>query len=221
MKYYVLTSAFAAVIATLTACGGGSGGSGSDSTPAQTYLTTKYVGTWLAGCYQHFEITDLKTSEPTFVTDAMTFKSKDNKTLTVTYTGTVYASTDTTCTGTPLGKVITEDKAEKGIVLGPAGIESSNGPNTVTIDGVAKVGDLQVDQVSVKFVAMSTSMGANATLSAGSGNQFKLNVADFGEQLGKSIFYLKDNKLTLGEFDPSIYPTVLSTDNASIFIKQP
>jgi hypothetical protein len=217
MKNLALPIALVAVIASLTAGGGGSG----DSTPAQTDLTTKYAGTWLAGCYQSFDVTDLKTSSPTYVTDAMSFKSKDNKTLTVTYTGTVYASTDTTCTGTPLGKIINVDKAQVGIVLSSAGIESSNGPNTVTIDGVAKVGDLQVDQVSVKFVAMSTSMGAKATLSAGSGNQFKLNVADFGEELGKSIFYLKDNKLTIGEFDPSQYPTVLPTDNTNIFIKQP
>jgi hypothetical protein len=217
MKNLGLPIALAAVMATLTACGGGGG----DTTPAQTDLTTKYVGTWLAGCYQSFDVTDLKTSAPTYLTDAMSFKSKDNKTLTVTYTGTVYASTDTTCSGTPLGKVVNEDKAQVGIVLSSAGIESSNGPNTVTIDGVAKVGDLQVDQVSVKFVAMSTSLGANATLSAGSGNRFKLNVSDFGEQLGKSIFYLKDNKLTIGEFDSSKYPTVLPANNTSIFIKQP
>ena len=216
MKTYASTTALVAVIATLMACGGGGGNA---SAPPDN--TSKYEGTWLAGCYQSAEITDVKTSEPTYMTDAFTFNRKDEKTLTYVYTGTVYASTDTTCAGTPLGKVINVDKGQAGIVASSAGIESSNGPNTITIDGTAKIGDLQVDQISVKFMAFSNALGTNATLIAGSGNQFKLKVSGYGERSGKSILYLKDNKLTLGELDPDKYPTVLPTDSVSIFIKQP
>jgi hypothetical protein len=213
MKNLALPIALAAVMATLTACGGGGG----DTTPAQTDYTTKYVGTWKTGCYATGIVKDATTAGNANVTDTITLTRVDGSNMTAAFVKTVFASTDTSCTGAALGTIERTGLSGGAYSAGASGIKSSNGPNKVTIDGTAKVDANTVEQITTDYPALTNALPSTSTTTAG---RISINLANFQAAKAKNIVFQAGNKLTLGQSDESAYPTVLGTTSGYIYTKQ-
>ncbi|MEY4447953.1 MAG: hypothetical protein RLZZ433_968 [Pseudomonadota bacterium] len=212
MKNLALPIALAAVMATLTACGGGGG----DTTQAQTDLTTKYVGTWKSGCYATGIVKDATTAGNANVMDTVTLTRVDGLKMTATFVKTVFASTDTSCAGTALGTIERTGISGGAYTLGASGIKSSNGPNQVTVDGTAKVDVNTVDQITIDYPALIPGL----TIGTTTAGRISINNADFQANKEKNIVFQAGNKLTLGQASVSAYPTVLGTTSGYIYTKQ-
>ena len=212
MKNYASTTVLVAVIATLAACGGGGG---VDSTPPD--FTTKYVGAWKTGCYTTGIVKDASTNGNANVTDTVTLTRVDESNMTAAFLKTVYASTDTSCTGTALGTIERTGLTGGAYSAGETGIKSSNGPNKIKIDGTAKIDTTTVEQITTDYPALTNSLSSTTTTTAG---RITINLADFQAAKQKNIVFQTGNTFTLGQSSVSAYPTALGTTNGYIFTKQ-
>jgi len=213
MKNLALTFALTAVMATLTACGGGGG----DTAPAD--FTTKYVGTWKSGCYTTGIVKDATTAGNANVTDTITLTRVDGSNMTAAYVKTVFASTDTTCAGTSIGTIERTGINAGAYTLGASGIKSSNGTNKITVDGTAKVDVNTVEQITLDYPALIPG-STTGTTTAG---RISINIADFQAVKEKNIVLQTGSQLTLGQANvvstTSAYPTALGTTSGYIYTK--
>lgn len=217
MKHGSIGISVAVMVGTLAACGGG--GSSSNE---QEDLASKYVGVWTTGCFAIGTVTDAKTGAAANVTQTLDLAVKDKTTLTFGHTTTVYASTDLTCKETPLGTIVNKETGTQRLTVGADGITSSNGFNIITLDGRTKVGELDVDKITFSLAGLYNTLGASATYTAGTGNQFVIKAKDFLPSSALDLAYLKDDRITLGQAtEPLGYPTKLSTSTPNIFVKKP
>lgn len=212
MKYYKLAIASVAVLGTLVACGGGGGGD-----PQPLDRAAKYVGEWRTACYSQSAIKDATTNEGANVTHSVTFTRVDNNNLTFAYSFAVYASTDTTCAGAPLGRIESTGLNSAGSVSGAPGIRASNGINQVKLEGTVTIDGNTVDQFTETRPALTSGFGVNANLTVGTGNRFTFNTADFQAKTNKNIAFAATNQFTLAEPSLTTYPNVLGTTAAYIY----
>lgn len=215
MKSYKLTIASVAVLGTLVACGGGGG----DSQP--TDQASKYVGEWKTNCFSQSTIKDATTQNDANVTHSVKLTRVDNTTLTFAYTYGVYASTDKKCEGAQLGTIESTGLNSDSLDSGGFGVRASNGINQVKIDGTSTLGNDTVDQFTETRPALTSSLGANATVTVGTGNRFTFNTADFQANTEKNIAAATTKQFTLGVPHPTEYPTALGTTAAYIYLKVP
>lgn len=197
--------------ALLTACGGGSDATDAPATtPASTDYSTKYVGTWKSACEQNSDITDLTTNGGANATQSMTLTRTSDSALRGTLTITVYASTDTSCTGTALGTLVWSDTDTSSVSQSASGISSGSGVS-FTIDGQTTLGGKTADKITSKIGALAPGLGSNATMSMGS--KFSISTADFLAVTWKDLAYLNGSTITAGDDSGSAtaYPTALDT----------
>lgn len=215
MKNCKLHIAVTALMATLTACGGGGG----DNTPSD--YTSKYVGTWKSGCYATGIVKDATTAGNANVTDTITLTRVDGSNMTAAYVKTVFASTDTTCAGTSIGAIERTGINAGAYTLGASGIKSSNGTNKITVDGTAKVDVNTVEQITLDYPALIPG-STTGTTTAG---RISINIADFQAVKEKNIVLQTGSQLTLGQANvvsttsASAYPTALGTTSGYIYTK--
>lgn len=202
-----------ALLGTLAACGGGGG----TTDPADR--AASYEGEWQTGCYPLSIVKDVVTQENTNVKRAVTLTRVDNTNLTFAYAYTVFASDDTQCAGTPLGKIESTGLNSAGATTGTSGVRASNGINSVKFEGTATVDGKTVDQFSEIRPALASIFGSNATVTAGTGNRFTFNTADFQAKNSKNIANLVATQFTLGEPNATAFPTALGTTTAYIYSK--
>lgn len=214
MKKGKFTGLFLAAMAVLTACGGGGS---SDNT---TDYATKYAGTWKSVCYSSSTITDATTSAATNITEKLVITRTGSSTAKAVLTSDVFASSDTSCAQTSLGRIVWSGSGDGVFTQNSAGIVS-DASITIAIDAQATVSGKSVDQVTITRGALSTSL-SNAMLTVGSGNRFRVNTANFPAVTYKDITYVSGSTLTFGDktgVATTQYPTTLGTGEL-IFTKQ-
>lgn len=197
--------------ALLTACGGGSDATDTPATtPASTDYSTKYVGTWKTTCDQNSDIFNLTTNTwGVNTTQSMTLTRTSDSALRGTFTTTVYASTDTSCTGTALGTIVWNDN-DTSVSESASGISSGSGVS-FTIDGQTTLGGKTADKITFKIGALATTNGNNSTLTAT--GKFRISSADFPADTWKDLAYLNGSTITAGDGSgtSTAYPTALDT----------
>ena len=203
MKHSGITTACAAVLALLTACGGGG-----DSAPVD--FTSKYVGSWQSGCATTSIVKDTAASANANVTSIITLTRVDEANMTATALTTVYAAADKTCSGSVIGTIERTGVSGDTYVVSASGIKSSNGPIKIKVDGTATVGSNTVEQITIDYPALTKTLPSNATSTAG---RMAINLADYQATIEKNIVLLSGDKLTLGAGNTTAYPTALGTGN--------
>ena len=205
-------------VAVLAACGGG-GGASNDNSVSPNEATAKYIGTWTtAGCFESGTINDATTQALANTKETFVFTRLSGTKLSVANITTVYASSDSACSGTPLGTIESTGATQSSYTSGSFGVKSSNGENSLTIDGTATVSNLTVDQIT-SVASSLTNFASKATVTAGSGNRFTFQAGDFGASTSKSIARVAGNELTVGVGSGATYPTVLDVTNSIKYIK--
>lgn len=210
MKFHASPIALAAVVATLTACGGGGG-----ETP-QIDFTTKYAGTWESGCYVSSIVKDVSGSN-THVKDGIVLTRVNENNMTAAYAITVFAASDTNCAATPIGSIESTGLIGPSYTAGADGIKSSNGLNRIKVDGTATIGDKQVEQITLDFPPLTSSPSGNTVVLAG---KIAINLGDFQNGKRMNVIFLSENTFTLGKASATAFPTALGTGNESIFTKK-
>lgn len=175
----------------------------------------KYVGTWTSKCLESNQITDAATNALTYNEISVVFARVSDTELKVTRTVNIFASTDTTCTGTALGRIAYTGDGSGNFSQGAAGIQSSAG-GKLLIDAQTTADGKIVDKVTIIEEALAASLGNNATLTAGTvGHQFKINTRAFQANTQKSLLYVDSGKIYIGnskELADTDYPTTLYLD---------
>jgi hypothetical protein len=168
----------ATATALLSACGGGGDSSGADA-------IDKYVGTWKGICDTRGDIYDTADDKTTSVIDSVKFSKLTATTANVETTTTVYASSDMTCTGTPIGIIVKTGLDTNTLALNASGISSSFGQNIWTYsNNVILAAGQKVDQIN--YTESKFSSADKATLTGG---RVKLNTTYYGAESLKLIAY--------------------------------
>ena len=217
MKYDALAIALTAAVATLTACGGGGGSS--DVTPAQTDLTTKYVGTWSTDCYASTLIQDVNGGAKANTKEVLRLERIDNTHLNLATALLVYAASDKACTSPVIGSIQNLGTTVTSPVPGVSGLKSTAGANSIIVKGTATVEGKTVEQMVISRVNIISGITTN-NLSFGTlANPLTLNTADFQAKTTSNIAYLNANMITFGVADPTTFPSALSNAVPNIYIK--
>lgn len=222
MKNHLSTIALAATMATLTACGGGGGdggGANDQSNGSTTDNTSTYVGAWTTGCFSSSKIKDSTTSNNANARETITLKRVDNSNMSASQVFTVYASTDATCTGPTLGVIERTGLTGNSYSGGASGITASNGEIGYRYDSSVTIAGKVMGQFTQKYPALTGTLPANTTVTAGTGNRFTIALSDFQAKTEKNLVYRLGDQITLGQADANAYPTALGTTAAFIYSK--
>jgi hypothetical protein len=220
MKLQFTVIALATTMAALTACGGGGDSGSSDPNNGTTSdNTSSYVGAWTTACYSSSKIKDATTAANANTRETITLKRVDNSNMTASQVLTVYASTDATCTGVALGVIERSGLTGSSYSGGAAGVSASNGEIGYHYDSTITIAGKAMGQFTQKYPALTSTLPANTTITAGAGNRFTISLADFQAKTEKNIVYLSGNQFTIGQADLNAYPTALGTTAAFIYTK--
>ncbi|MBT0569585.1 hypothetical protein KIK84_04560 [Curvibacter sp. CHRR-16] len=201
-------------ISVLAACGGG----GDSSSSSGTDNVSKYVGTWKTACWTSSIYKDTSNSNASaYLTRTFVISKASNSKLSVSVTDTVYASTDTGCTGSVEATITRTGQNTGTFTSNSTSITSSLGENSFTYAGVASItGASGADNFDVVSAALSST--SNATFTVGN---ISLNSSDFTGGSAKTALYLSGSTLQLGQSTGNTnYPTALNTTASAIFTKQ-
>lgn len=194
---------------TLTGCGGGGGSDA--SVDSGTDYATKYVGTWKTACGVSSDIVDATTNSSANSIDVVTFTRSSNTQLKSVYTTQVFASNDPTCSQASLGSIVYTGAGNGSFVQSASGFVSSAG-FALKVDSQTTVDNKTVDKVTFEVEAL-TNVG-NGTYTAGTGNRFKINPADFGAVTVKNLAFVNNGTITFGNHSGvpnSEYPSTLAS----------
>lgn len=219
MRNDALAIALTAMVAALTACGGGGGSASNDIPPTQTDFTSKYVGTWATGCYTSTLIQDVNGGAKANTKEVIRLERIDNTHLNLATALLVYAASDKTCTSPVIGSIQNLGTTVTSPVPGLNGFKSSVGANGITVKGTATADGKTVEQVVISKVNIFSGISANSFSFGPSTNPFSLNPADFQAITTNNISYLNANMITVGIANAATFPAALSNAVSNIYIK--
>jgi hypothetical protein len=203
-------------VALLTACGGG----GSSTATPETDYVSKYIGTWKTACWTAsiYQDTSVTPSASAYLTRTLAITKTSGSMISFSSTDTVYASTDTTCSGTVQAQVVKTGLNTAGYSTSVATktVTTSFGLNTGTYAGTVALGAVTGDKMDMVEAPLYSNN--NTTLSMGT---ISFNTSNFAGGSGKGAMYLSGTTLTMGTgATASTYPTALQTHASGIYTKQ-
>lgn len=228
--------------ALLTACGGG----GSDTSVDPNSFLQQFAGTWRSGCYEDVDITesdgrvtgkiisnDLSLILPTGpakhlnAIKEITVTRIDNTHASVQLTYSVYGVNDVTCQNRSLGSIVYTGQSAMAEKINLAGVVSSYGANTATLDGEATLSDGKV--VQRMTLAMTKLIDQKARVFAGDDGAghsgFSTTSLEFPAFTAKGIVYINDStaNITLAPGENAqiqAYPTALLNHSENTYKKK-
>jgi hypothetical protein len=199
----------------LSACGGGGS---TDSNQTATDAIDKYIGTWTGACDSIGEILQTADNQSTNVIHSMKFSKLSANTASTELKITVYANSDKTCEGTPIGSIVKTGLSSNSESSGASGITSNYGTNTVTYNtNVTLTTGQKVDQLTVDESKLSADSNANFTL-----GQIKFSSANFSAKTLKAIAYFVNSNTAVFNSNAATdgFPTVLDQNKYTTYSKQ-
>ncbi len=192
-------------------------GGGDSATPAASNVA-KYVGTWQSGCFTDARFIDAANGNgKAYVKNSFVAKENSGTVLGLSVTQTVYAATDSTCSGAVQATVTRTGLSDSSFSTSAATktMTSGYGANTLTYLGALVLSGKATDKFDFSISKLSS---FNSTTTLGT---IQLNTADFPAGTGRETLYLEGTKLTMSHgSSPTADPTALSTDPRDIFTKQ-